>query len=60
MKRINEGKPGETMSYLKQANNHLNRIASIYRSQRELEKQLIDLSKRIIKDLNYEKDALKR
>ena len=60
MKRINEGKPGETMSYLKQANNHLNRIALIYRNQRELEKQLIELSKRIIKDLNYEKDALKR
>ena len=49
IKRINEGKPEETMSYLKQANNFLKRISSVYTSERQLEKQLIDLSKRISK-----------
>jgi hypothetical protein len=60
MKRINEGSPGDTLNYLKQANQNLLKLRSICRSQKEIEKELIDLTKRTIKDLNYEKDALKR
>jgi hypothetical protein len=60
MQRIGQQNPAQANELLGQSKRHLASLKAQVENQKRIEKGLIDINKKIIKDLKREKEALNR